>query len=110
MSKRDPLFDDLPGAHESRFDPAHLPPTKKVVVPDFTKQTKRDSLLVKDPEILAYVDEPVKERNFGYPSEPQEKKAEKKYQKVLIPGRLQYNPNIHAVRPKVAVSVPKFKK
>ena len=89
MGKRESFFDGIQGAHESRFESekASLPP-KKVIVPNFKKQTKRDSLLVKDPEILAYVDEPRGERNFGYPSEPPVKKEEKKYQKVLIQGRL----------------------
>jgi hypothetical protein len=89
MGRRESFLDNLHPPHDARFDP---PPPKKEGVKigiDFKKQTKRDSMIVKDPEILAYVkDPPPKERNFGYPSEPQEKKPEKKYQKVLIQGRL----------------------
>ena len=77
-------------------------------MPDFSKQTKRGPLLVKDPDILAYVDEANhKERQFGYPSEPQE---ESKYQKVLIQGRLQINPSVLAVKPKLSLGIPKFDK
>ncbi len=113
MGRKESFLDGIEGAHESRFNPpkkALLPP-KRVVVPDFKKQTKRDSFIVKEPEILAYVDDPPPlEKNYAYPSEIQEKKEEKQFQKVLIPGRLQYNPNIHAVRPKINLSVPKFEK
>jgi hypothetical protein len=112
MGKKEFFLDGLKGAHEARFESASsklLP--KKIAVPQFNKQSRRDSLLVKDAEIIAYVDDPPpKERTFGYPSEPIEPKPEKKYQKVLIPGRLQYNPNYDTVKSKLNIGVPKFEK
>ena len=111
MLKKDHFLDKLQGPHEARFlEPPELPSNmqKNKLVPQFQKQSKRDSIMAKDPKIIAYVEDKKDKQYFGFSAFNQNKGSQ--IQKVLIPGVPKYDPKFQITTPNLSLSVPNFQK